>query len=205
MNFLNSESFKKHMSAEHNYLEDLKNQGVIDCESEDSTPAVESEFTEPNLVVVEKNGIGTRNANVPDFLRQVIGTVANTSNERQIDIANAFGVSRPLVSNAKHGMTNSRTIIPELRQHTNELKAAEKSNRELIENEALMRTLSTLKILTEDDIECLGAKDKADVAVKLSKVAANMRDKVVNNDNRTLLIIKAPPVKESLYYDTIQV
>ena len=196
MNFLNSASYEKHMSPEHNYLEDLKNQGIVVCEEVEE----EESFTEPTLIVVEKESIGRprESRNIPDFLKRTVAVLANTSDERQEDIGAAFGIKQEMVSQFKNGKTSAGTPEKELKDLTNQIKAEAKTRRETIEDVALMRTLSTLNILTDDDIECLGAKDKADVAVKLSKVAANMRDKVINNDNRTLLIIKAPPVKESL-------
>ncbi len=203
MNFLNPKSFAEHMHPENNYLEDLKNQGLIEAEE-----IKEEEFTEPTLIVVEKESLGRRSGagNIPDFLKSTIATVALTSGETQESIGQAFGVRQEMVSRFKDGKTSSNDVNPELKALTDEIKEGKKASRETIENEALLKTLSTLKILTEDDIECLGAKDKADVAVKLSKVAANMRDKVVTNDNRMMLIIKAPPVREHLNnYDVVEV
>jgi hypothetical protein len=207
MNFLNPEALKKHLSAEHNYLEHLNIEETRVSENNENETLLEEPDKESKatLIVVEKEPLGRRNSNVPEFLRKTVAVLAHTSDETQTEIGKTFGINQPSVAHAMNGRNGGGHINPELRTLTNNLKESQKTRREEIEDVALLKTLSTLNILTPDDIECLGAKDKADVAVKLSKVASNMRDKVVNQDNRTLLIIKAPPVREELHYKTIQV
>lgn len=203
MNILNKEQFLKHMDPKNNYLhsgsiiEDVRasHSQVINVEPEN-----EVEVIEESLEVVEKRRVGDRNPNVPDFLRTTIAELAQEPGTKQTDIANHFGVSQSVVSKAANG------IITYNNGKDEKLAEVVKTKQDEIQDEALDKTLHALKLLTVDDIGLLGAKDKADVAVKLSKVADNLRDKKnEGNDNRVQFIIMAPPVRESVHYEEIPV
>jgi hypothetical protein len=202
MHFLNKETLAHHLDPKHNYL--LRTANTFADSTVDTNEAVENEVVkEASLIVVEKESIGRgANTNIPEFLRTTIGILAASGEHKQKDIAEAFNVSDSLVSQAKHGRSGDGYVIPSLKAETDKTRNA---TRDDIEKLALSRTLATLGILTESDIECLGAKDKADVAMKLSKVADNMRPKDVTSDNRIQVVINAPPVREKVHYDVVEV
>ncbi len=199
MNILNREQFIKHMSPENNYL---------------STGSIENIHVElvvstdymPNLEVKEKEAIGRGqgNGNIPDFLRSTIASLAHETSGTKI--AEAFDVSKSVVSQAKHGRISHDRTDESLKQVVTVKQAENKTKQDEIHDEALIKTLASLNMLTLDDISLLGAKDKADVAVKLSKVADNIRDKKADVvDNRVQFVIMAPSVRENVAYDEIDV
>ena len=194
MMFLKPETATKNLSAERNYLARL-------APAEVDTPA-------PVLVIEEKDNIGRgATPNIPDYLKQTIAVLANQDDVSQTEIAQAFGVSNSSVSNFKNGLDNNRLPDEELKKTIdNELKSAEEG-RAKIENEALKKTMMALGLLDETDIMCLGAKDKSVVASNLSKVAANMRDKNINNvnDNRVQMIIHSPAMRVNHHYNEIEI
>jgi len=221
MHFLNAEALAHHLNPKHNYL--LRTNGtfrnepnVVEINPEvierDNEVAVPNESTletsgTPILEVAEKATIGRgNNTNIPDFLRTTIAVLANQDGEKGTEIAKAFNVANSTVSQAKHGNTGNGDISPLARAEVDKVLAGKATSRDEIEKLALARTLATLGILTESDIECLGAKDKADVAMKLSKVADNMRPKDgPTSDNRIQVVINAPPMREKVHYDVIEV
>ena len=197
MHFSNKETLAHHLDPKHNYLLRTANTFA------DASIEVQESTSGTTLVVQAKESIGRgANTNIPDFLRTTIGLLAASGEVKQTDIAEAFHVSNSTVSQAKNGRTGDGYVIPELKRETDKTRNA---TRDDIEKLALSRTLATLGILTESDIECLGAKDKADVAMKLSKVADNMRPKDVTSDNRIQVVINAPPVREKVHYDVVEV
>lgn len=191
MMFLKPETAARNLSSERNYLARLENSQV-----------------DTSLVIEEKDNIGRGTTpNIPDYLKQTIAVLANQDDASQTEIAQAFGVSNSSVSNFKNGLDNNRLPDEELKKTIdNELKSAEKGRAE-IENEALKKTMMALGLLDETDIMCLGAKDKSVVASNLSKVAANMRDKNINNvnDNRVQMIIHSPAMRVNHHYNEIEI
>jgi hypothetical protein len=231
MRFLDSVGLAHHLNPEHNYL--LRTNGafakgeakqeIIDpsrievcideSESveEDSEPepvAVAGETPDsisgtPILEIVEKESIGRgNNPNIPVYLKSAIAELTHVPGLKKNEIAHAFNVSPATVTHASRGRQSNGDAIPEVQMAI----ASISSKREEIERTALAKTMSALGILTDDDIECLGAKDKADVAMKLSKVAENMRPKgEAMMDNRIQVVINAPQVRETTHYAEVEV
>jgi len=222
MHFLNAEALAHHLNPKHNYLlrtnGTFKNEPIVieveatesiednDVAAPDEISTIETSGT-PILEVNEKDSIGRgNNTNIPDFLRTTIAVLANQDGEKGKDIAAAFNVANSTVSQAKHGRTGNGDVSSEAKLAVDKELKSKATTRDDIEKLALSRTLATLGILTESDIECLGAKDKADVAMKLSKVADNMRPKDgPTSDNRIQVVINAPPMREKVHYDVIEV
>jgi hypothetical protein len=224
MHFLNAEALAHHLNPKHNYL--LRTNGTfrneaasplvqfseLDTVSELNDVAAPDDSTietsgTPILEVNEKESIGRgNNSNIPDFLRTTIALLANQDGEKGTEIAKAFNVANSTVSQAKRGNTGNGDVSESTKLEVDSTLKTKATTRDDIEKLALQRTLATLGILTESDIECLGAKDKADVAMKLSKVADNMRPRDANpQDNRIQVVINAPPVREKVHYDVIEV
>ena len=215
MRILDSEGVKYHMAPENNYL--MRTNGaftkgeakveIIDpskievIAEEEGNP--DSTSGTPILEVVEKDSIGRgNNPNIPTYLKSAIAELAHVPGLKKSEIANAFGVSPASVTHASRGVQQNGMPIPEVQVAIKGIQA----KREEIETAALAKTMAALGILTEDDIECLGAKDKADVAMKLSKVAENMRPKgEAMNDNRIQVVINAPQVRETAHYAEVEV
>ena len=60
--------------------------------------------------------------------------------------------------------------------------------------------------IPNSDIGLLGAKDKMTVALQAAKVAETFRDRKNEGiDNRVQFIIMAPPVRERVHYEEIEV
>lgn len=222
MRILTPEGVKFHLAPENNYLmrtagafaRGEAKQEIIDpakievIAEEDNEVAAPDETPNstsgtPILEIVEKESIGRgNNPNIPVYLKSAIAELSHTPGVKKNEIAHAFGVSATTVTHASNGRQQNGTLIPEVQETLKGMQA----KRQEIETEALTRTMAALGILTDDDIECLGAKDKADVALKLSKVAENMRPKgEAMNDNRIQVIINAPQVRETAHYTEIEV
>ena len=215
MRILDSEGVQYHMAPENNYLmrtngafergeakqEILDTRCIEVIAEEEAVPTSTQEAS--TLAVVEKESIGRgNNPNIPTYLKSAIAELAHTSGAKKTDIANAFGVANSTVTYASRGRESNGDPIPEVQSALKGMQA----RRDEIEHTALAKTMAALGILTEDDIECLGAKDKADVAYKLSKVAENMRPKgEAMNDNRIQVVINAPAVREHVHYGEVEV
>jgi hypothetical protein len=215
MRILDKEGVQYHMAPENNYLmrtagafargeaaTEIIDKSKIEVIAEEEAVPDEA-FGTPILEAVEKESIGRgNNLNIPTYLKSAIAELAHTPGVKNVDIANAFGVSETTVTHTSRGLTSAHTPIPEVQSTIKGMQA----KREAIEHVALAKTMAALGILTEDDIECLGAKDKADVAMKLSKVAENMRPKgEAMNDNRIQVVINAPAVRETVHYAELEV
>lgn len=221
MRILDKEGVQYHMSPENNYLmrtngafargeaaTEIIDRSKIEVLADDEevvSPESNPDSTDrtPILEVVEKDSIGRgNNTNIPTYLKSAIAELSHTPGVKKTDIANAFGVSNTTVTHASRGRESNGDPIPEVQSALKGMQA----KRDEIEASALAKTMAALGILTEDDIECLGAKDKADVAYKLSKVAENMRPKgEAMNDNRIQVVINAPQVRESVHYQELEV
>jgi hypothetical protein len=216
MRILDSEGVKYHMDPANNYL--MRTNGAF-ARGEAATEIIDKTKIEviaeeegvpddnisgtPILEVLEKEPIGRgNNPNIPAYLKTAMAELSHVPGIKKTDIANAFGVSGATVTHASRGVQQNGTPIPEVQIALKGMQA----KREEIEHAALAKTMATLGILTEDDIECLGAKDKADVAMKLSKVAENMRPKgEAMNDNRIQVVINAPQIRDAVHYAEVEV
>jgi len=211
MMFLKPETVARNMGPERNYLSrvDLGGNNKVTPEivevvniEEVSIEVEVNEAPVSTLIVEEKASLGRTGSNIPDYLKQTIAALANEGT-KQTDIAKEFNVANSTVSNFANGLNNSREVDPEL----NAINKKAEANRTTIENEALNKTMMALGLLSENDVMCLGAKDKTIVAANLSKVAANMRDKAVNvnSDNRVQMVIHSPPVRQTYHYPEVEV
>lgn len=210
MKILNRAQFNSHMDPRNNYLagkglgEKSEPPKVINIEEENSTPDETPEsntevLSGPILINEPKLRIGQRGENIPDFLRVTVAQLANEPGVRQKDIAEAFDIGQSVVSKAKNGIvTYGNGKDEKLTQVVNDKKKE-------IKDQALDKVLHTLGLLTLDDIELLGAKDKADVAVKLAKVADSVTEKSIGNAANVQFVIMTPQVREKVHYEELEV
>ena len=201
MNIWSDKTASRNMSSERNYLARMEEfqEEVSDAVEVLLDEAIETHNSnEQTLVVEEKVSIG-RGANgaIDDSVKQACA-ILSAHDVPQTEIAKLFGISDSSVSNFANGKDNNR--VPD-----KALQTSIQSERETIERSALEKTMMTLGLIEAEDILMLGAKDKSIVAQNLSKVAANMKDKTVTNDNRIQMVIHAPAVRQDHHYQEIEV
>ena len=158
----------------------------------------ENEENEVTLVVEEKASIGRGPVQAIDDSVKQACAILSAHDIPQTEIARLFGISDSSVSNFANGMDNNRAPDKELQNNI-------QSEREKIERSALEKTMMTLGLIEAEDVLMLGAKDKSIVASNLSKVAANMKDKTITNDNRIQMVIHSPQVRKDHHYQEIEV
>ena len=226
MHLLTEEEFAFHQHADNSQLAPqpaASETTETNEESEDRVPSLEDtlpdtepdsageeiteEITEnavaqsnPNLLVLQKApiGKGKGNTDIPQSTREIIAVLAQT--EKKTNVAKAFGVSVPTVSNYSKGKT-----IHGREDSNPELKKTVESTIDKITDRAIDRLFNAIDMLGADDIACLGAKDKADVAVKMSKVVNNLKPNKDPNDRVPQLIIYSPQIISEDRYKTIDV
>lgn len=157
-----------------------------------------------SLKVVDTNdsNVGKRGPAVPDLIRRLIAQTANGSDETQAEIANVFGVGIPTVSNSARGLIHNRldTGLQEIGLKTREEKT------ELAHNEALDSLVLSLGLVKDTIGEVTSAKEAAKLAVDMSRIVVNLRDK--DNDGpkiKTLVIVSMPQQKKESQFETIDV
>lgn len=193
MNIWSDKTASRNLSSERNYLARMNEfQGRV----EDSID-LSNERESVTLVVEEKEPLGRKGGNIPDEVKSAVA-ILSAHDVPHNEIARMFGISDSSVSNFANGLDNNRTPDKELETRI-------ESEREKIERSALEKTMMTLGLIETEDVMMLGAKDKSIVAQNLSKVAANMKDKTVTNDNRVQMIIHAPQVRADYHYQEIEV
>lgn len=204
MHMLTEEEFAFHQTPENNYLSVVDKENVEE-EEEETKDSNDSESPisniNPNLKVIAKApiGKGVGNTDIPQTTREVIAVLAQV--EKGDNIAKAFDVSNATVSNYKHGKTvhGDESSNPELK--TTVEKTIDK-----ITEQAVNKLFSSINQLSEDDIACLGAKDKADIAVKMSKVVTNLKPKDSGlGVNAPQVLIYAPQILSEDKYKTVEV
>jgi predicted transcriptional regulator len=151
------------------------------------------------LTRLESRGRGHRSTgNVSPEIRSIIGALAQNEDVNQGEIAEAFGVSQSLVSQAKHGNTSAGTAV-------DDLKASNASAREKIESVALKKLLSVLQGIDDDDIAELSAEKASRVAANLAGVSERLKGNQNTMISNMQVIVHAAPVKEVAHYDVIEI
>lgn len=207
MHILSEDDLSYHQHPDNNYLS-VPNEKVED--TDDSTNSIDSTSPinpinqinpiNPNLVVVAKIPMGrTPGATgLAPTEQLLIANLAQT--EKQSLIAKTFGVCDATVSNYKYGKT-----VHGRDDSAPELKKSVETTLDKITDIAIERLFNSIDSLSVDDIACLGAKDKADVAVKMSKVVDNIRGKNSVANQMPQVVIYAPQIIDESRYKTIEV
>lgn len=146
---------------------------------------------------------------VPGMVRELLGSLAITSNEDKQDIAKVFSVSTSTVSRASRGLIGDR-LNQELREKIDEVR--DRDTRSLDEKKAvahnlvldnLMTSLSTLapKLVTDIDMKpAVLARIASDMARISKHLTPEQKDVTINN---TQVILYKPEQKKEESYETI--
>src|SRR5690348_12070695 len=109
---------------------------------------------------VRTKGVPHRGPQVPEFLRDVMGTLSLDPSCHQGQLAQSFGVSDSVVSAAKTGRVGGKPA-------TLERKAKIEDRVQEVKDVALEKLMLSLGLISDDKLEDLSAKD-------LSGIASNM-------------------------------
>ena len=194
---LSEEEANARLSSPDNLINKLKN----------------SRAQNPNISIQPIQGPGRTagTKNIPDSVRNLIGSLANTSSSTQAEIADTFDVSQFTVSTASRGLVSHR-YDPRLRR---EVEKEKKERQDLLEEksssiheQALDNLVSTMQALQGKIPIVAKAKDLAVVASHLSRVATNMdianRKSDKGNVQNVQVILHAPHQIPETNYDTVE-
>jgi predicted transcriptional regulator len=128
---------------------------------------------------------GKRGDAVPEKVRELIGTLANESDETQDEIAKSFGVTQALVSQTSRGMVDSRLNSKLALATRNSKKEKEESAHDL----ALDAMVSSLSGITPEKVATIDDPIKlARLAESMSRISSNIKGK--NEDSGTKVAVQ---------------
>lgn len=191
---ISREEAEKRLTSENNLINRLKG----------SDETVEPEVVDEKAELVELrpfwNGGRRDSKNIPDFLKEIIGTTAHL--EKASNVADAFDVSLSSVENFKH----ARSGDDREKGKNRELRARIEKNLGKIRDTAMNRLMESLNLLTEEKVGKCSAKDISSIAANMSKVVNNVTpEKDVDPDEATKLIIYAPTINQESHYKVVEV
>lgn len=165
-----------------------------------------SEMKESHLIVLPKKD-GSRGEVIPSRVRQLLGVIANKSTETQTEVADAFDVTQASVSMFSRGISDQRVDheIKEVVDKARESKAKESQDKESEAHElALDLMVDCIKGVSGRLHEVDKPKELAKMAVDMSKIVGNLKDKDKAGDtNNTQVIIYAPNQRSESAYETL--
>lgn len=153
-------------------------------------------------VVPDDSLVGKRGPAVPDLIRKLIANVANKSDETQAEIGSVFSVGVPTVSNASRGLIHNRldTELQDIANKSREEKA------ETAHNLALDSLVATLGLVGQKLDTITTAKEATQIAVSMSNVVKNLKDKDDDGPKiKTLVVIKMPDQHKESQFNVIDV
>jgi len=143
---------------------------------------------------------GNRGEEIPEIIRELIAITAAKSDEREVDIGEAFGVTQPFVSQVKRGMVHQRKDerLTEIVRNATEQK--EQTAHELaLDNLVQGLNFITPKLAEVEDIRTL-SRITRDMASVVKDIGAERSDATASK-----VIINMVNLKKETSYDIIDV
>lgn len=180
---------------------------LTDEELEDRISSPDNLINSVIVREIAKGGKVFGDSNIPPLVRDLIGIVGATSNEKQIDIANEFGVSQPTVSTNSRGML-SETFSKDRMNVIDNIRSKKTEDAHDLALDALVGCVTGLKDQLADPLltKLMKPKDLSKIATDMSKVVSNLKDKneagIINN---TQVVLLAPPMRKESQYEILDV
>lgn len=147
--------------------------------------------------ITREIGKPRRGAQLPEPIRDTIGSLAAMKVDTQENIAQAFGINQPMVSQAKTGRVGGRPANVERAE-----KASERV--ETIKDTALARLMASLHLLDEEKLAELDAKGLSQVSTNMAKVVSSFNEQTQAGIH-TNIVIYAPEMKREEKFKVVEI
>ena len=140
-----------------------------------------------------------KSPNVPEPLRDTLGTLALVPGNKQKNIAKEFELSESAISQYKTGRVGG---LPA----TSERKTKVQDRIDYIKDQALDKLMSVLGLLGPDKLVNLDASDLGKLSVDMSKVVRSLTNQETSlNLNAPSIVIYSPESKDEAKYKVLDV